>query len=140
MDDFIEKEVKKEIRKVQIEETIKLGIEFNVSKETIINRLVTYGLSEHEAVEYYEKYINSLHMLYEELYEKVYNKSLADGFDEKYAEHYATNFTEGFKEGERKLGELISKLMNDSRNDDALKAATDEVARKKFYEEYDMID
>ena len=46
----------------------------------------------------------------------------------------------GRAEGENKLGELISKLMNDGRNDDALKAATDKVARKKFYEEFDMID
>ena len=43
-------------------------------------------------------------------------------------------------EGENKLGNLISKLMTAGRNDDALKAASDEEARKKFYKEFGMID
>ena len=47
---------------------------------------------------------------------------------------------EGKIEGENKLGNLISKLMTAGRNDDALKAASDEEARKKFYKEFGMID
>ena len=47
---------------------------------------------------------------------------------------------EGKIEGENKLGNLISKLMTAGRNDDALKAASDEKARKKFYKEFGMID
>ena len=43
-------------------------------------------------------------------------------------------------EGENRLGNLISKLMTAGRNDDALKAASDEEARKKFYKEFGMID
>ena len=43
-------------------------------------------------------------------------------------------------EGENKLANLISKLMTSGRNDDALKAASDEEARKKFYKEFGMID
>ena len=47
---------------------------------------------------------------------------------------------EGKIEGENKLGNLISKLITAGRNDDALKAASDEEARKKFYKEFGMID
>ena len=47
---------------------------------------------------------------------------------------------EGKIEGENKLGNLISKLMTAGRNDDALKAASDEEAREKFYKEFGMID
>ena len=43
-------------------------------------------------------------------------------------------------EGENKLGNLISKLIAAGRNDDVLKAASDEEARKKFYKEFGMID
>ena len=46
----------------------------------------------------------------------------------------------GETRGENKLGNLISKLMTAGRNDDALKAASDEEARKKFYKEFGMID
>ena len=45
----------------------------------------------------------------------------------------------GETRGENKLGNLISKLMTAGRNDDALKAASDEEARKKFYKEFGMI-
>ena len=48
--------------------------------------------------------------------------------------------TRGEARGENKLGNLISKLMTAGRNDDALKAASDEEARKKFYKEFGMID
>ena len=47
---------------------------------------------------------------------------------------------EGKIEGENKLGNLISKLIAAGRNDDVLKAASDEEARKKFYKEFGMID
>ncbi len=45
---------------------------------------------------------------------------------------------DGFTDGENKLGLLIEKLMTAGRNADALKAATDEDARKQFYIEFGM--
>ena len=48
--------------------------------------------------------------------------------------------TRGEARGENKLGNLISKLIAAGRNDDVLKAASDEEARKKFYKEFGMID
>lgn len=48
-------------------------------------------------------------------------------------------FIDGIHEdGENKLGLLIEKLMTAGRNADALKAATDEDARKQFYIEFGM--
>lgn len=65
---------------------------------------------------------------------------MEDSRQEGLEEGLKQGIKEGMKEGEELLGTLISHLFADGRAVDAKLAAEDEVARKRFYREYGMIE
>ncbi len=75
---------------------------------------------------------------------QMYEAHMKRVHDERAREQYVRREGEvigeirGMVKGETQMAELITRLMTDERQEDALLAARDEEARKRFYREYGM--
>ena len=66
----------------------------------------------------------------------MWDQGKAEGRVEGRAEGKEEGKAEGKAEGELLLAELMNHLLSDNRMEDAKLAASDEVARQRFYKEY----
>ncbi|MBO5282465.1 MAG: 3-isopropylmalate dehydrogenase [Lachnospiraceae bacterium] len=67
-------------------------------------------------------------------------KGMCQALRELFAEELEERENKGVEQGESKLGMLISQLFADGRIGDARQAASDEKLRKKYYQEYGMMN
>lgn len=67
-------------------------------------------------------------------------QALRELFAEELEERENKGMEKGMEQGESKLGMLISRLFADGRIGDARRAASDENLRRKYYQEYGMVN
>lgn len=86
----------------------------------------------------YETAMDIIMRANKEVYEEA--KDMCQALRELFADELEESENKGIEQGETKLGLLISRLFADGRISDAQRAASDEKSRRKYYQEYGMVN
>lgn len=89
----------------------------------------------------YETVMDVIMRANKEVYEEARDmcQALRELFADELEERENSGIEKGIEKGESRLGLLISRLLADGRISDAGRAASDEQARRKYYQEYGMV-